>query len=216
MSCLRSNHPSQILFCLLLQGRLFAYPDTHRHRLGPNYLQIPVNCPYRTRVANYQRDGPMCVTDNQGRPEDTGLSCGAGAQEQRMRGQARASWWPRSDSVSAQWQTAGCSCCQQAVLSAQPSRLWLPEGSPCLDLLTDFMQCAHLRFYLLSIQKLKAGRKTSCRLQSNITDSGATKWTIPEINPKSPELRSLEMQKPGVHIFCFFLQSCWAWKNRSN
>nr|SAA00029.1 Catalase [Gammarus pulex] len=50
----------------MLQGRLFAYADTHRHRLGPNFLQIPVNCPYRTTVANYQRDGPMCVGDNQG------------------------------------------------------------------------------------------------------------------------------------------------------
>ncbi|KAJ7412776.1 Catalase [Willisornis vidua] len=50
----------------MLQGRLFSYPDTHRHRLGPNYLQIPVNCPFRARVANYQRDGPMTVTDNQG------------------------------------------------------------------------------------------------------------------------------------------------------
>uniref|UniRef100_A0A8C6MLZ9 Catalase n=1 Tax=Nothobranchius furzeri TaxID=105023 RepID=A0A8C6MLZ9_NOTFU len=50
----------------MLQGRLFSYPDTHRHRLGANYLQLPVNCPYRARVANYQRDGPMCITDNQG------------------------------------------------------------------------------------------------------------------------------------------------------
>ncbi|KAK0134019.1 Catalase [Merluccius polli] len=50
----------------MLQGRLFSYPDTHRHRLGANYLQIPVNCPYKTRVANYQRDGPMCMSDNQG------------------------------------------------------------------------------------------------------------------------------------------------------
>uniref|UniRef100_A0A8C4RG00 Catalase n=1 Tax=Erpetoichthys calabaricus TaxID=27687 RepID=A0A8C4RG00_ERPCA len=50
----------------MLQGRLFSYPDTHRHRLGANYLQIPVNCPYKARVANYQRDGPMCFTDNQG------------------------------------------------------------------------------------------------------------------------------------------------------
>jgi catalase len=39
----------------MLQGRLFSYADTHRHRLGANYLQIPVNCPYKTR--NYQRDG---------------------------------------------------------------------------------------------------------------------------------------------------------------
>ncbi|XP_019748872.1 catalase [Hippocampus comes] len=50
----------------MLQGRLFSYPDTHRHRLGANYLHIPVNCPYRARVANYQRDGPMCMNDNQG------------------------------------------------------------------------------------------------------------------------------------------------------
>uniref|UniRef100_T1PCG9 Catalase n=1 Tax=Musca domestica TaxID=7370 RepID=T1PCG9_MUSDO len=50
----------------MLQGRLFSYSDTHRHRLGPNYLQIPVNCPYRVPVKNYQRDGPMTVTDNQG------------------------------------------------------------------------------------------------------------------------------------------------------
>jgi len=49
----------------MLQGRLFSYNDTHRHRLGPNYLQIPVNCPFRSRVKNYQRDGPMCVGDNQ-------------------------------------------------------------------------------------------------------------------------------------------------------
>ena len=50
----------------MLQGRLFSYPDTHRHRLGPNYEQIPINCPYRARVANYQRDGAMTVNGNQG------------------------------------------------------------------------------------------------------------------------------------------------------
>jgi len=51
-----------------MQGRLFSYPDTHRHRLGANYLQIPINCPYRVGkdgATNYQRDGPQCVTDNQ-------------------------------------------------------------------------------------------------------------------------------------------------------
>src|ERR1019366_5266309 len=29
----------------MLQGRLFSYPDTHRYRIGPNYLQLPVNQP---------------------------------------------------------------------------------------------------------------------------------------------------------------------------
>ncbi|XP_055609755.1 catalase-like [Uranotaenia lowii] len=50
----------------MLQARLFAYVDTHRHRLGANYRQLPVNCPYRVSVKNYNRDGPMNSTDNQG------------------------------------------------------------------------------------------------------------------------------------------------------
>jgi catalase len=49
----------------LLQGRLFSYPDTQRHRLGANYAQIPVNCPYSTKpVNNYQRDGQMRIDGN--------------------------------------------------------------------------------------------------------------------------------------------------------
>jgi catalase len=50
----------------MLQGRLFSYPDTHRHRLGVNYQQLPVNCPYRAKVSNHQRDGPATF-NNQGR-----------------------------------------------------------------------------------------------------------------------------------------------------
>ena len=43
----------------MLQGRIFSYPDTHRHRLGANFNQLPINCPFATRVRNQQRDGPM-------------------------------------------------------------------------------------------------------------------------------------------------------------
>ena len=39
----------------LLQGRLFSYFDTHRHRLGPNYLQVDVNRP-KGKVVNYNAD----------------------------------------------------------------------------------------------------------------------------------------------------------------
>ena len=54
---------------LQVQGRLFSYSDTHRHRLGTNYLQLPVNRPYRAKVLNYQRDGPMAFkTDHAGYP----------------------------------------------------------------------------------------------------------------------------------------------------
>lgn len=48
----------------MLQGRLFSYPDTHRHRLGANYLQLPINQPYRTHVNNHQRDGPATYSQN--------------------------------------------------------------------------------------------------------------------------------------------------------
>jgi len=50
----------------MLQARLFSYTDTHRHRLGANYLQIPINCPYASRVTNQQRDGAFAVTGNGG------------------------------------------------------------------------------------------------------------------------------------------------------
>jgi catalase len=42
----------------LLQGRTFSYSDTQRHRVGTNYLQLPINQP-RNRVATNQRDGQM-------------------------------------------------------------------------------------------------------------------------------------------------------------
>lgn len=49
----------------LLQGRLFAYGDAQRYRLGINHDQIPVNqahCP----VHSYHRDGFMRVDGNEG------------------------------------------------------------------------------------------------------------------------------------------------------
>lgn len=49
----------------MLQGRLLAYPDAHRYRLGTNYEQIPVNRPI-SPVHNYQRDGAMRVDGNSG------------------------------------------------------------------------------------------------------------------------------------------------------
>ncbi|MES2731118.1 MAG: catalase, partial [Bacteroidota bacterium] len=42
----------------MLQGRTFAYSDTQRHRVGTNYLQLPINAPQK-HVATNQRDGQM-------------------------------------------------------------------------------------------------------------------------------------------------------------
>jgi catalase len=44
----------------MLVGRTFSYSDTQRHRVGANYLQLPVNHPKGAqRVATNQRDGTM-------------------------------------------------------------------------------------------------------------------------------------------------------------
>jgi len=42
----------------MLVGRTFSCSDTQRHRVGPNYLQLPVNRP-QAPVATNQRDGQM-------------------------------------------------------------------------------------------------------------------------------------------------------------
>ncbi|ASV69429.1 catalase [Cytobacillus sp. FSL W7-1323] len=42
----------------MLQGRTFSYSDTQRYRVGPNYLQLPINKP-KTNQATNQRGGQM-------------------------------------------------------------------------------------------------------------------------------------------------------------
>jgi catalase len=45
----------------MLVGRTFSYSDTQRYRVGPNYLQLPVNQPkgVDARVHTNQRGGQM-------------------------------------------------------------------------------------------------------------------------------------------------------------
>ncbi|MGW7545855.1 catalase [Streptomyces sp. NPDC054770] len=50
----------------MLQGRLFAYADAHRYRLGVNHTLLPVNAPKATTAQNYGRDGFM-ASNPQGR-----------------------------------------------------------------------------------------------------------------------------------------------------
>lgn len=44
----------------MLQGRVFAYADAHRYRIGTNHQHLPVNAP-RSPVHSYQRDGAMTM-----------------------------------------------------------------------------------------------------------------------------------------------------------
>ena len=42
----------------MLMGRIFSYHDTHLHRIGPNYQQLPINAP-KSPVHSYNKDGAM-------------------------------------------------------------------------------------------------------------------------------------------------------------
>ena len=51
----------------LLLGRLFSYTDSHRYRIGTNYLQLPVNAP-KVEVHSYNKDGQMRYRHNGSQP----------------------------------------------------------------------------------------------------------------------------------------------------
>ena len=70
----------------MLLGRLFSYPDTHRHRIGPNYLQLPINRP-RSPVNSYNRDGSMRY-DNPPDPVYAPNSVGGPAADPQRHGEA--------------------------------------------------------------------------------------------------------------------------------
>ncbi|HEY5012551.1 MAG TPA: catalase [Acidimicrobiia bacterium] len=45
----------------MLMGRIFSYHDTHLHRIGPNYEQLPINAP-KVEVHSYNKDAQMTFT----------------------------------------------------------------------------------------------------------------------------------------------------------
>jgi catalase len=53
----------------MLQGRLFSHPDTHRYRIGPNYLQLP-RAPVRTPAGT----GGAAPRSGQGHPVEPAAS----------------------------------------------------------------------------------------------------------------------------------------------
>ncbi|KAH8201789.1 hypothetical protein TruAng_004053 [Truncatella angustata] len=54
----------------VLQARMFSYPDAHRYRVGPNYFQLPPNCPHSHVYSPYVRDGPSTINGNYGGDPD--------------------------------------------------------------------------------------------------------------------------------------------------
>lgn len=68
----------------MLQGRLFAYGDTHRYRLGTNNLQLPVNRPYHR--SDFMRDGYGTVDNQGGAPNYHPNSFGGPESDRRAKG----------------------------------------------------------------------------------------------------------------------------------
>ncbi|WP_402468060.1 catalase [Isoptericola aurantiacus] len=48
----------------MLMARVFAYNDAHRHRIGANFNQLPVNQAHAAPVSNYMHQGPMAYHFN--------------------------------------------------------------------------------------------------------------------------------------------------------
>ncbi|UJA20292.1 catalase [Thermoleophilia bacterium SCSIO 60948] len=51
----------------MLMGRIFSYHDTHLHRIGANYEQLPINRP-TSEVNSYNRDGHMAYANPGDKP----------------------------------------------------------------------------------------------------------------------------------------------------
>jgi catalase len=66
----------------MVLGRMFAYGDSARYRIGPNYDQLPVNRP-ASEVHNYNKDGPMRYHHSGNQPVYTPNSYGGPKADQQ-------------------------------------------------------------------------------------------------------------------------------------
>jgi catalase len=64
----------------MLMARVFSYHDTHLHRIGANYEQLPVNAP-RSEVHSYNKDGNMAYRHAGAQPVYAPNSFGGPAAE---------------------------------------------------------------------------------------------------------------------------------------
>lgn len=64
--CFETHNPDLLSSSLVLQARMFAYPDAARYRLGTNYQMLPTNAAKSPVYCQFQRDGFMNFSDNYG------------------------------------------------------------------------------------------------------------------------------------------------------
>ena len=99
----------------MLLGRAFAYSDTHRYRIGPNYLQLPVNRP-RVELNTYTQDGPMAFDHNGDAPVYAPNSRAAATPTRSAR--SRTAGRP-----TARWCARHTRCAPTTTTSARPATL---------------------------------------------------------------------------------------------
>jgi catalase len=73
----------------MLMGRIFSYHDTHLHRIGTNYEQLPINAP-QAPVHSYNKDGAMTYRNPGAQPVYAPNSYGG---PQADPAKALPSWW---------------------------------------------------------------------------------------------------------------------------
>jgi catalase len=74
----------------MLLGRVFAYADTHRYRIGANYHQLPVNRPVVEHTNTYTFDGAMAYDHSGDEPVYAPNSFGRGYAD--LTGEAEDGW----------------------------------------------------------------------------------------------------------------------------
>jgi len=105
----------------MLLGRAFAYADTHRHRIGPNYLQLPVNRP-KVEMNTYTQDGPMAFEHRGDDPVYAPNSFGRGYADNV--GPDEAGWRP-----TGRWCARPTRCARTTTTSHRPAR-WSATCGP--------------------------------------------------------------------------------------
>ena len=73
----------------MLMGRIFSYHDTHLHRIGANYEQLPINSP-KSPVNSYNKDGAMTFRNPGAQPVYSPNSYGGPVADPAK---AQPSWW---------------------------------------------------------------------------------------------------------------------------
>ena len=106
----------------MLLGRAFAYSDTHRHRIGPNYLQLPVNRP-RVEVNTYTQDGADGLRAPRRRP---GLRAELVRSRVRRRGRRGRG---RAGRPTARWCVRPTRCARTTTTSPRPARWCARSGT---------------------------------------------------------------------------------------